>query len=218
MPQHRHQRPCHAGDSAVDIARWDLKARLLNIPLTRLFGATRGSAPIYGSGGFTNLEPDQLAAQVDRWRDAGCKAMKIKIGEAWGQHITRDLQRVQQLRDLTGDDVQLMVDANGGYSIGQAGRVGAALDVLGVVWFEEPVSSDDIEGLAIVRDALRCDVAAGRTRPTATMQPASRPSSIAYSSTSPAAAAIPAGAAAPRSPPRTTCKCRRTAPPHCTRR
>ena len=147
--------------SAVDIALWDLKARLLDIPLTRLFGATRSSAPIYGSGGFTNLERDQLGAQVDRWRAAGCNAMKIKIGEAWGQHITRDLQRVLQLRDLAGDDVQLMVDANGGYSIGQARRVGAALDALGVVWFEEPVSSDDIEGLAVVRGAVRCDVAAG---------------------------------------------------------
>ena len=147
--------------SAVDIALWDLKARLLNIPLTRLFGAARSSAPIYGSGGFTNLERDQLAAQVDGWRDAGCNAMKIKIGEAWGQHITRDLQRVQQLRDLAGDEVQLMVDANGGYSIAQARRVGAVLDALGVVWFEEPVSSDDIEGLAIVRHAVRCDVAAG---------------------------------------------------------
>ena len=54
-----------------------------------------------------------------------------------------------------------MVDANGGYSVGQARRVGAALDDLGVSWFEEPVSSDDTAALAALRAALRCDIAAG---------------------------------------------------------
>jgi L-alanine-DL-glutamate epimerase-like enolase superfamily enzyme len=87
--------------------------------------------------------------------------MKIKIGQDWGADMTRDLQRVQELRRFAGDEVALMVDANGGYTVAQARRAGAELDDLGVVWFEEPVSSDDIDGLRIVRDAVRCDVAAG---------------------------------------------------------
>ncbi len=78
-----------------------------------------------------------------------------------GLHITRDLTRVCQLRDVAGDGVELMVDANGGYTLGQARHVGAALDDLGVIWFEEPVSSDDIAGLRVINDAVRCDVAAG---------------------------------------------------------
>ena len=78
----------------------------------------------------------------------GARAMKIKIGQAWGGDTERDLARVHRLRELAGDDVELMVDANGGYTAGQARRVGAALDDLGVIWFEEPVSSDDTEGLA----------------------------------------------------------------------
>jgi L-alanine-DL-glutamate epimerase-like enolase superfamily enzyme len=147
--------------SAVDIALWDLKARLLDVPLPRLFGAFRTSVPIYGSGGFTNLDSDQFSDQVDSWHAANCTAMKIKIAEGWGQHTERDLKRVRQLRNLAGPDVDLMVDANGGYTAGQAKRVGRALDELGVVWFEEPVSSDDIAGLAAVRAAVRCDVAAG---------------------------------------------------------
>jgi L-alanine-DL-glutamate epimerase-like enolase superfamily enzyme len=147
--------------SAVDVALWDLKARLLNVPLARLFGQLRDRVPVYGSGGFTSMTDDQLGEQVEGWRAAGCTAMKIKIGEAWGSCVERDLERVELLRKLAGDSVALMVDANGGYRRGQARRIGHRLDELGVVWFEEPVSSDDLVGLAELRAALRCDVAAG---------------------------------------------------------
>ncbi|KRE27149.1 mandelate racemase [Mycobacterium sp. Soil538] len=147
--------------SAVDIALWDLRAHLRNLPLATLFGRCRSAVPIYGSGGFVNLDDGELAAQVEMWRDAGCTEMKIKIAQCWGSDSDRDLLRIKRFRALVGDPVQLMVDANGGYSAGQARRVGAVLDELGVTWFEEPVSSDDIEGLAAVRSAVRCDVAAG---------------------------------------------------------
>jgi L-alanine-DL-glutamate epimerase-like enolase superfamily enzyme len=147
--------------SAVDIALWDLKARVLGISLTALFGRTRETVPVYGSGGFTSLTDAELADQVHGWAVAGCTAMKIKIGQSWGTEVDRDIARVNTFRDLAGPGVDLMVDANGGYPTGQARRVGATLDRLGVVWFEEPVSSDDITGLAAVRAAVRCDVAAG---------------------------------------------------------
>lgn len=147
--------------SAVDVALWDLKARLRDEPLTTLLGQSRSAVPIYGSGGFTTLNDSELGEQVAAWHADGCTAMKIKIGQDWGSNSDRDLARVRQLRDLAGDDVALMVDANGGYTVGQARRVGAALDELGVVWFEEPVSSDDLDGLSALRTALKCDVAAG---------------------------------------------------------
>jgi L-alanine-DL-glutamate epimerase-like enolase superfamily enzyme len=147
--------------SAVDIAWWDLKSRLLEVPLSALFGQARADVPVYGSGGFTTLTDRQLEEQVQWWLAAGCAAMKIKIGESWGSRVDRDLARVAQLREFAGPKVALMVDANGGYSVGQAARVGTALDDLGVVWFEEPVSSDDVAGLAAVRSAVRADVAAG---------------------------------------------------------
>jgi L-alanine-DL-glutamate epimerase-like enolase superfamily enzyme len=146
--------------SAVDIALWDLKARTLEVPLHELFGQVRGDVPVYGSGGFTTMSDAELSEQVDEWRGLGCRAMKIKIGESWGQRPDRDLARAARLRELA-PSAELMVDANGGYSRAQARRVGAALDEFGVVWFEEPVSSDDLDGLALVRDAVRCDVAAG---------------------------------------------------------
>jgi L-alanine-DL-glutamate epimerase-like enolase superfamily enzyme len=147
--------------SAVDIALWDLKARLLEVSLADLFGRVRDRVPVYGSGGFTTFDDAQLAEQVAGWQAAGCTAMKIKIGESWGGEVRRDLERVGQLRALAGSEAELMVDANGGYTIGQARRAGAILDDLGVIWFEEPVSSDDTGALDLLRGVLRCDVAAG---------------------------------------------------------
>ncbi|MFN2562897.1 MAG: enolase C-terminal domain-like protein [Jatrophihabitans sp.] len=147
--------------SAVDVAWWDLKARLLEAPLSTLLGRCRTEVPTYGSGGFTTLTDEQLAEQVRWWQSAGCTAMKIKVGESWGTRVDRDLHRVRRLREHAGNDAELMVDANGGYTVGQARRVGHALDDAGVVWFEEPVSSDDVTGLRLLREALHCDVAAG---------------------------------------------------------
>ncbi len=146
--------------SAVDIALWDLLGRTLGVPVNALLGGG-GSVRVYGSGGFTTFDDRQLAVQVEAWSTAGCTAMKIKIGESWGTAEDRDLARVARFAELAGPGVQLMVDANGGYGAGQARRIGEQLDRAGVVWFEEPVSSDDPTGLGLVRAALRCDVAAG---------------------------------------------------------
>lgn len=140
--------------SAVDMAWWDLKARLLNMPISTLLGQCRSEVPIYGSGGFTSLTDAQLEEQVAWRQSVGCTAMKIKIGEAWGTRTDRDLARVDRLRKLASSSTTLMVDANGGYSTGQARRIGHALDDLGVSWFEEPVSSDDTSGLANLRASL----------------------------------------------------------------
>lgn len=147
--------------SAVDIALWDLKARLLGTPLSRLFGAARPATPVYGSGGFTDLSDTALADQITSWLAAGCRLVKIKIGQDRGTAVERDLHRVEQAAALLDGRARLMVDANGGYTTGAARRVGAELDRLGVIWFEEPVTSDDPDGLALIRSSVRADVAAG---------------------------------------------------------
>ncbi len=148
--------------SALDCALWDLKARLLGLPLHRLLGAHRSGVPVYGSGGFTTYGEDRLDRQLRGWvDDLGLRRVKIKIGESWGSCVERDLDRVRQARAVVGTDVELFVDANGGYTVAQAARVGHALDDLGVLWFEEPVSSDDLAGMGVVRRAVLADVAAG---------------------------------------------------------
>jgi L-alanine-DL-glutamate epimerase-like enolase superfamily enzyme len=148
--------------SAVDCALWDLKARLLDLPLHKLLGAAHDAVPVYGSGGFTTYDERQLRTQLSDWVvGQSIPRVKIKIGESCGTMVDRDLARVRQARDLLGPDVDLYVDANGGYPVGQAVRVAAALDDLGVTWYEEPVSSDDLAGLGAVRARAAADVTAG---------------------------------------------------------
>jgi L-alanine-DL-glutamate epimerase-like enolase superfamily enzyme len=148
--------------SAVDVALWDLKARLLDVSLARLFGAVRESVPVYGSGGFTTYSDQRMARQLSGWTDdQHIPRVKIKIGESWGTNETRDLDRIARARDIIGPDVELYVDANGGYQRKQAVRVARAMAGWNVRWFEEPVSSDDLDGLREVRDHADADVTAG---------------------------------------------------------
>ncbi|MGY2065158.1 enolase C-terminal domain-like protein [Blastococcus sp. SYSU DS0619] len=149
------------GISAVDVALWDLKARLLDVPLAVLLGTVRQDSPVYASGGFTSYDDATTCDQLEGWLARGFDQVKIKIGESWGSAVPRDLARAALAREVVGDEVALLVDANGGYTAKQAVRVGRRLDELGVVWFEEPVSSDDLAGLRLVRRRLDCDVAAG---------------------------------------------------------
>jgi L-alanine-DL-glutamate epimerase-like enolase superfamily enzyme len=145
--------------SALDVALWDLKARLLGMPLATLFGAARATIPIYGSGGFTSYSNDRLCAQLAGWvaRD-GCAFVKMKIGS----DPARDLERVGAARRAIGS-AELLVDANGAYARKQALAFAARFAELGVSWFEEPVSSDDLEGLALLRDRAPAgiEIAAG---------------------------------------------------------
>jgi L-alanine-DL-glutamate epimerase-like enolase superfamily enzyme len=149
--------------SAVDIALWDLKARLMGVSLASLFGPCREAVPIYGSGGFTTYDDETTRRQLHHWvADWQVNAVKIKIGESWGTNVERDLHRAQLAREVIGDGVDLFVDANGGYTRKQAVRVGRRLvEDCGVTWFEEPVSSDDLRGLRAVRRSVDLDVAAG---------------------------------------------------------
>jgi L-alanine-DL-glutamate epimerase-like enolase superfamily enzyme len=157
-------RPGVAGHaiSAVDVALWDLKARMLGLPLHHLLGAVRDEVPVYGSGGFTTYDERRLRAQLEHWAlEQRIPRVKIKIGESWGSRVPRDLSRMHQARRAIGEDTELYVDANGGYTAKQAVRVVEAAADLDVRWLEEPVSSDDLAGLRQVRDAVTADVAAG---------------------------------------------------------
>jgi L-alanine-DL-glutamate epimerase-like enolase superfamily enzyme len=148
--------------SAVDVALWDLKARLLGVRLARLLGVVHDEVPVYGSGCFTNATDELTAAQAGDWvRDRGIRRVKMKIAEDWGRAVERDLARVALARRVIGPEAELYVDANGGYTRKQAIRVAARMAEYGVSWFEEPVSSDDLDGLREVRAAVAPDVAAG---------------------------------------------------------
>lgn len=145
--------------AAVDVALWDLKARLLDLPLVTLLGAARQGVPVYGSGGFTSYSIERLQDQLHGWVEQGIPRVKMKIG----RHPRQDLERVRVACEAIGTGAELFVDANGAYGRKQALAQDEAFAELGVSWFEEPVSSDDLEGLHLLRDRAPAgmDIAAG---------------------------------------------------------
>lgn len=134
--------------SAVDFALWDLKARLLDLPLGRLLGGVRDEVPVYGSGGFTSYSKKQLVQQLSGWIAEGIPRVKLKVG----RDPDEDLERVKAVRKAIGEGPEIYVDANGAYSRKQALGFAERFAEYGVTWFEEPVSSDDLEGLHLLRD------------------------------------------------------------------
>ena len=148
--------------AAIDTALWDLKAKVLELPLVKVLGQVHDEVPIYGSGGFTSLTDEQLANQLGAWAHGqGIPRVKMKVGESWGSRPERDLERARIARTTIGEQVELFVDANGGYSTKQAIRMASDFTALGVTWFEEPVSSDHLGALAEIRAQTPIDIAAG---------------------------------------------------------
>jgi L-alanine-DL-glutamate epimerase-like enolase superfamily enzyme len=145
--------------AAVDTALWDVKARALDLPLASLLGRCRNRVPIYGSGGFTSYSDAQLCDQLGSWaHNDGCRFVKMKIGS----EPERDPQRATKAKAAIGD-CQLFVDANGAFSVKAALAFLAAADAADIRWFEEPVSSDDLHGLRLMRERVPApiDIAAG---------------------------------------------------------
>jgi L-alanine-DL-glutamate epimerase-like enolase superfamily enzyme len=145
--------------SALDAALWDLKGKLLGLPVAQLLGRCRETVPIYGSGGFTSYSEPELRQQLSGWveRD-GCRWVKMKVGS----EPERDPHRVATAKRAIGDRT-LFVDANGAYAAKQALALAQVFSEEQVGWFEEPVSSDDLAGLRLVRERAPSgmEVAAG---------------------------------------------------------
>ena len=145
--------------SALDVALWDLKARLLGCSVAHLLGSMQPRVAVYGSGGFTSYPNAKLAEQLSVWAQSGIRSVKMKIGS----NPDADPERVRIARNAIGSDVALFVDANGAFSAKQAIKLAHKFAESNVTWFEEPVSSDYLADLHHVRDAapLGMDIAAG---------------------------------------------------------
>ena len=127
-----------------------------------MLGPILHSVPIYGSGGFTSYSECELCAQLAGWVDRGIPTVKTNIGKDRGTSWQEDVSRMRAARDAIGDDAELFVDANGAYDRKQARPLGCFYaEEFGVTWFEEPVTSDDRDGLASLRRELALEVSAG---------------------------------------------------------
>jgi L-alanine-DL-glutamate epimerase-like enolase superfamily enzyme len=145
--------------SAIDNALWDLRARLLDVPLVYLLGKVRDGIPVYGSGGFTSYSDAQLTKQLGGWAGDGFSMVKMKVGT----HPEDDPRRVAVARGAIGEKTDLFVDANGAYTVTQALDRAHRFAEQNVRWFEEPVSSDNLTGLCQIRARapIGMDIAAG---------------------------------------------------------
>lgn len=135
--------------SAVDLALYDLKAKILDLPLVQLLGQVRPYVEVYGSGGFTSYDDQRLAHQLGAWVEEGCAAVKMKVGT----NKDEDPHRVKVAREAIGT-AHLFVDGNGAYDVSEALYYAEVFNNHQIGWFEEPVSSDDLEGLHAVRERV----------------------------------------------------------------
>ena len=147
--------------SAVDIALWDLKAKALGLPLYKLLGPCRASTPIYGSGGWTSYTDSELIDEQLGYVERGMTRVKMKVGMDFGTQPEADVRRVAAVRRELGDDVELYIDANNGYTAKQAIGLGRRFEESRIGWYEEPVLADDIDGLARIAAALTVPIATG---------------------------------------------------------
>lgn len=147
--------------AAVDLALWDIKGKIAGLPVYKLLGGCRESAPVYGSdGGWLYMGVPEMVTAFEEYLAQGMMGVKMKIGH---ENPKIDIARVREVRKALGDDVWIAVDANQKWDFPTAMRVGRELEQIGVAWFEEPLLCEDIPGHARLAAALDIPIAMGET-------------------------------------------------------
>lgn len=151
-----------AAISAIDIALWDIRGKVLGQPIWALLGGRSADRlPCYASGGWADAAG--IGAQLKSYIDAGgFRAVKMRVGSMDGRpQVSAD--RVKAARKAIGPDVELMVDAHGTYTVAEAKRFAHLVADCDLAWFEEPVTADDRAGMAEFRASTMIPVAAGES-------------------------------------------------------
>lgn len=147
--------------SAVDLALWDLKGKIVDLPLYRLLGGNRTQVPIYASGGWTSYSDEKLVAEMQDMVAQGYKHIKFKVGVDGAANPRRDAIRVRKVRDAVGPDIKLLLDANNCWDAATAVQFANTVRECDILLFEEPVLADDIPGLARFRRGTDIPLATG---------------------------------------------------------
>ncbi len=147
--------------SAVDIALWDLKGKILELPLYKLLGGGRTRVPVYASGGWTSYADDALVEEMRMMVGQGYDTIKFKVGVEGGRNVRRDVERVRKVRDAVGPGIGLLLDANNCWDAATATQFANRVRDCDILFLEEPVFADDIPGLARVRRGTDIPLATG---------------------------------------------------------
>jgi L-alanine-DL-glutamate epimerase-like enolase superfamily enzyme len=146
------------GIAGIDIALWDLMGQALEQPVWRLLGAQRDRVPSYAMVGWLNYSLDELQRICGRAVEQGFRGVKMKVG---APTLAEDVQRIEAVRAIAGDQALIMVDANQVFSVNEALRRGRVYQEMGCYWFEEPLRADDTAGLAQLAHDLTIPIASG---------------------------------------------------------
>jgi L-alanine-DL-glutamate epimerase-like enolase superfamily enzyme len=158
--------------AAIDLALWDLKGQILRQPCWKLLGGARAQVPVYATFGFAFFERDELAAAAQSWVERGFSRLKMTVGHHGLQRrdeprplahvIAEDVRRIAAVRDAVGPEVQLFIDANCSLDYFHALSLAHRIEDMGIAFFEEPVSQNDIPNLAKLRGKTSIPLAAGQ--------------------------------------------------------
>lgn len=147
--------------AAVDIAIWDLKAKLAKMPMHRFLGGARERVPVYNTdGGWLNHTVDQLAEETKRIVAAGFRGTKIKVGK---DDPAEDAERIAAVREVLGPHRTLMVDANERFTSAEAIKRARMWEPYNLFWFEEPLPAEDILGHGSLRAHASIPIAIGES-------------------------------------------------------
>jgi L-alanine-DL-glutamate epimerase-like enolase superfamily enzyme len=129
----------------IDIALWDLRAKVAGMPLYKMLGGFRNRMPTYVTGGYyvKGEGIKELQREMQDSVEMGARAVKMKIGAV---PINEDVARVKAVREAIGPDVKLLIDANCAYHAYEAIQLARKVEDYDIFWFEEPVAPDDYEG------------------------------------------------------------------------
>lgn len=151
--------------SGVDTALWDLKGKMLGVPVVELLGgACRNTMPAYASGGWAGA--DKIGEQLLSYTAKGFSGVKMRVG-IMDNTVQESIKRVKAAREALGDNIKLMTDAHGTFSVPEAKQFCRGVEDCNLYWFEEPISPDNKVGTAEVRKATAIPIAAGESEYTA---------------------------------------------------
>ena len=145
--------------SALDVALWDAVGRAVGEPLWRLWGGRPDPLRVYGSGCFRGLGHDGMIEKAMEFVDQGFGAIKMQVAHCFTHD--EDVANVRDMRAALGDEFEIMVDVNQGWTADEAIAVGRRLDAYGIAWLEEPVMADDFDGYHRVAEAIETPVVGG---------------------------------------------------------
>ena len=147
--------------SGIDIALWDLKGQNLGVPIVDLLGGLcTEDMQTYASGGWADEET--IGEQLNSYCEKGFRAVKMRVG-SMDDNVEKSIRRVQNARKALGDDIKIMTDAHGTFSVPEAKRFCKETEDCNLYWMEEPISTDNKIGTSEVRESTITPIAAGES-------------------------------------------------------